>query len=755
MHAASCSRAGAASALELPPLDDHYADDVARRAAPPRARPVRATPAGAGRRRARPCALPRGRRRARRGGAGRRRGARAAARRALAPGDVAVVFRDPGAYASLRGAGLRRLRHPVLDRPLVPLGAHRRSAAACSRCCAAPPRTGPPTTCSPTCARPGCSTQPGAGRPAGGRRCARPGRQLAAEAPRAVGARALDRSRSSTGWRGARRRRRFVDELERALERAVRRPLPPRTAAVLRRPGARRRARVRAARDGARRAARAASSATRAPGSTAGACTTCCAQLRVHVGENPQPDRVQVAPPEAIRARRFEAVFVLRAPGGRVPARGSPPEPFLSDDDRRAIATASGLVLPLREDRLDRERYLFYVCASRAERAAGAQLALRATRRAAPQPGRSSSRTCATCSPARRAVARARWPTSPGARSDAPTAAEWERALRGAPARAGEAPARPARRVRGAARASSASRDAVSASALENFADCPVKWLVENVLRPEALEPDPEPMVRGRYAHAVLRAHLRAAARARPAPAASRRRTSREAERILLRGAARRSSRAFRLSPKQTRVRAARAPARVRPAALPAPRGRARRRVRARAPRAALRHAGEAGARSSSTAGVQRRAAGSTAWTPATASRWCVDYKSGKRVDCYQVGALGGRRTASRPRSTCSRCGSCSGCEPAGGVYVPLGGKDRRPRGHARARSVERARQRLRRATTSCRAEEFAREARLGARADRARPAGAHAQGRRCAPVPRRCAWNGGCSYPSICRSER
>ena len=33
-----------------------------------------------------------------------------------------------------------------------------------------------------------------------------------------------------------------------------------------------------------------------------------------------------------------------------------------------AIATASGLVLPVREDRLDRERYLFYVCASRAER---------------------------------------------------------------------------------------------------------------------------------------------------------------------------------------------------------------------------------------------------------------------------------------------------------------------------------------------------------------------------------------------------
>ena len=87
----------------------------------------------------------------------------------------------------------------------------------------------------------------------------------------------------------------------------------------------------------------------------------------VHVGENPQPDRVHVARPEAIRARRFEAVLVLglqegEFPGGARPSRSCP------TTIRREIATASGLALPLREDRLDRERYLFYVCASRAER---------------------------------------------------------------------------------------------------------------------------------------------------------------------------------------------------------------------------------------------------------------------------------------------------------------------------------------------------------------------------------------------------
>ena len=57
----------------------------------------------------------------------------------------------------------------------------------------------------------------------------------------------------------------------------------------------------------------------------------------------------------------------MRAPGGRV-SRAASPEPFLPDEDRREIARASGLVLPVREDRLDRERYLFYVCCSRAER---------------------------------------------------------------------------------------------------------------------------------------------------------------------------------------------------------------------------------------------------------------------------------------------------------------------------------------------------------------------------------------------------
>ena len=90
---------------------------------------------------------------------------------------------------------------------------------------------------------------------------------------------------------------------------------------------------------------------------------------------------------------------------------GSPPEPFLPDDMRREIAKASGLVLPVREDRLDRERYLFYVCASRAERVL--VLSSRYERRGG-RPGcrpRSSSTTSRFLlfGAARRAPAR--WPT--------------------------------------------------------------------------------------------------------------------------------------------------------------------------------------------------------------------------------------------------------------------------------------------------------------------------------------------------------
>jgi ATP-dependent helicase/DNAse subunit B len=47
-------------------------------------------------------------------------------------------------------------------------------------------------------------------------------------------------------------------------------------------------------------------------------------------------------------------------------------------------------------------------------------------------------------------------------------------------------------------------RRIVSAGALEAFASCPVKWLVERQLDVDRLEPDPDPITRGSFIHTVL-----------------------------------------------------------------------------------------------------------------------------------------------------------------------------------------------------------------------------------------------------------
>src|SRR3954454_8462955 len=47
-------------------------------------------------------------------------------------------------------------------------------------------------------------------------------------------------------------------------------------------------------------------------------------------------------------------------------------------------------------------------------------------------------------------------------------------------------------------------RGAYSAGMLEAFTECPVRWLVERVLDPAVLEPDPQHLVRGSFAHRVL-----------------------------------------------------------------------------------------------------------------------------------------------------------------------------------------------------------------------------------------------------------
>ncbi|MGH2803035.1 MAG: PD-(D/E)XK nuclease family protein, partial [Thermoleophilaceae bacterium] len=463
--------------------------------------------------------------------------------------------------------------------------------------------------------------------------------------------------------------------------------------------------------------------------------------LRVHLGEPPQPDRVQVAEPEAIRARRFQAVLVCGLQEGEFP-RGAAPEPFLPDEDRRAIARASGLVLPVREDRLDRERHLFYSCCSRAERLL--VLSSRSSdEEGSPQPESffvEDVRDLLAPGVEERARSLSDVTWSP---EDAPTAAELERALAAAGPRREEERPRPLeaepllRRL--------AARDAVSAGALERFADCPVKWLVNDVLRPDELAPDPEAMVRGEYAHSVLEHTYRRLRdetgdrRVTPANLA-------RAERILLEELRERRS-LFQLSPKQTRVRAAarrlefdllrwlRREAEVDSAFEPE--------------HLELRFGyGEGHQPVEIAEGLRVRGRIDRVDT-SDGMALVLDYKTGKRVDSYKVASWEpeNRFQAALYMLVVERL---LGLRAAGGVYVAIGARAPRPRGMVAAEVEELG-------------SGFVNTDRLDADAFRDKLDWALGRIRetdelmrrgelRCSPDS--CAWNGGCMYPSVCRSE-
>jgi ATP-dependent helicase/DNAse subunit B len=223
----------------------------------------------------------------------------------------------------------------------------------------------------------------------------------------------------------------------------------------------------------------------------------------------PQPGAVLVADPLSIRARRFRAVLVCGLQENEFPLAAAP-EPFLSDELRRELAACSGLRLRPREDALARERYLFYTSVSRAtERVI---LSYRSSDEegnlALPSPFIADvSELLAEDWPERRRrrmLADVVWPAEL-----APTERELARARAAAAAPpSGEVPS-PIGSLGPAALAHVRHSQILSAGALETYADCPVKWLVDRELQPEPLEPDPDALARGSYMHAVLEQVLR------------------------------------------------------------------------------------------------------------------------------------------------------------------------------------------------------------------------------------------------------
>jgi ATP-dependent helicase/DNAse subunit B len=90
---------------------------------------------------------------------------------------------------------------------------------------------------------------------------------------------------------------------------------------------------------------------------------------------------------------------------------------------------------------------------------------------------------------------------------------------------------------------------------LEAFTECPVRWLIQRVLDPGVLEPDPQHLVRGSFAHRVLEVTYRRL-REQTGSARVTAATLPVAE-GLLHEALRDEQHEFQLSPSRTRVRAA------------------------------------------------------------------------------------------------------------------------------------------------------------------------------------------------------
>jgi ATP-dependent helicase/DNAse subunit B len=285
-----------------------------------------------------------------------------------------------------------------------------------------------------------------------------------------------------------------------------------------------------------------------------------------------------------------------------------------------------------------------------------------------------------------------------------------------------------------------------SASALESFADCPVKWLVDRVLRPEALEPDAEQLVRGSYAHHVLETtykRLREETGDRRVTRANLARAE-----AFMREALAEGQRSFPISPKETRVRAA-----VRRLEFDL-----LRHLRKEADydgRYEPEHL-ELSFGSSEDGGHRLELADGVAvagkidridtWDGRALVR---DYKSGSKGTPVARWQEDRRLQAAIYMLAVRRM---LGLELAGGVYVPLAGKDPKPRGLLARELAEELGSGF--TKTDYRAEDEFAEVLEQAEQTVVELVGQVRRGE-VTPCPGTCGWRGeGCSYPSICREE-
>ena len=391
----------------------------------------------------------------------------------------------------------------------------------------------------------------------------------------------------------------------------------------------------------------------------------------------------------------------VRPPGERVPARagaGAVPlgraPPRARRVQRAAPAPARGRAgpraLPVLHERLPRDRK------------GGRSPIAAPTRRGTSRCPRRSWPTCPSCSPRTGPTAAGAGcsPTSCGRRRKRRPSGSWRaRTRRPRAPLAGEVPS-PIGSLSEVALEHVRHRQILSAGALESYAGCPVRWLVERELQPEALEPDPDPLVRGGYMHSVIEQVLRRLGG--PVTRESLPRALDILDEVIAHPAAR-----DRPGRRPSRASGGGARSRRRPAPIPRSRGARRARLAAARPRAPLRlrrRRSPSRSRRSSSATTSGCAGSSTASTSTPEGRAIVrDYKSGGARPEYQ----GARWALDRQLQVALYMlvvRELLGLDPVAGFYQPLGGGDLRAAG-----SVPRGR----------------RGRRLGRRQRRARPRGA------------------------------
>jgi len=506
--------------------------------------------------------------------------------------------------------------------------------------------------------------------------------------------------------------------------------------------------------------------------------------LEIFSGERAGKGMVAVVDPLALRARRVRALFLCGLREGVFPASARS-EPLLAEEERRRLAETSGLRLggSRQVDALAGERYALYAAVSRPEEllvlswhagdddgVAKARslfvddivdlfeqgLEERRARRTLGAVGLSRpGDLTSTAEEELRGLI-------PAAAPDELTTTSFVPASGDRPRAAGPTPLGPLREEEVTAEL----REHVwSASSLEVWAQCPVKWFVARMLRAGDLDPEPEPLARGSLAHAALKDTLEGL-RERTGSARLTQARLRLARELLLQALGRREAE-FPLS-----------------AALERRPG-LRRRLQADLERY-LEHAAEHesplepkylelgfgfgekehDADPEPSMGSTPPALSSQAQLPA------LDLGDGLRlrgrIDRVDIDASGGQGVVYDykgrlvpPAARWTEQGNVQvalymraveellGLEAAGGFYQPLSGSDLRARGVLDGESgveIECVRGEVR---------EHAEVRELLAQAlATARAAAAEAGRGELEPRPRTCAYRGGCMYPTICRCE-